>query len=194
MVLKIDGFRCDPRHPRIGGCASAWADKLEALREYAESLAGTHSEAADYRLPTPSIKKQRNFLLLLGFEWSENMKPRVRDPDGQVVKTIAAIGCAVALAVFCHPLYVSRLPPVPRWVAVRAKQNAPRVRVGMTDAQVWSTLGLAGRGLRTRVNGSGPTGAWPSNYVLWPGYVVHARWDLRNHPATLVAFRFQARL
>ena len=72
----------------------------------------------------------------------------------------------------------------------QAKKRAPFVHVGMTDAQVWSTLGLTHCGFRAHVSGSGPSAAYPANYVLWPGYVVHARWNLRTKPATLVEFQF----
>ena len=122
------------------------------------------------------------------------MEPTSRTPGGQVSKTVAIIGFAVALAVFCYPLYVRKIPLVPLWVAVQAKQNAPRVQNGMTDAQVWSTLGLSGRGLRAHVEGSGPSDWYPASYVLWPGYVISARWNLKTQPATLLAFKFQDRL
>lgn len=117
-----------------------------------------------------------------------------RDKSIQVLKAMAVGSLAAAAALFFYPLYVNALPLVPLWVAVRAKQTAPQVQVGMTDAQVWSTLGLSGRGLRAHIEGSGPSDAYPANYVLWPGYVVHARWSLRTHPATVVQFRFQDHL
>ena len=115
-------------------------------------------------------------------------------PGRKAMKVVAVAGLAAALAAFFYPLYANTLPLVPPWVAARAKQNAPRVRVGMTDDQVWSTLGLSGRGLRAHVSGSGPPDAYPANYVLWPGYVLHFRWNLRTHPATVVKFKFQDQL
>ena len=114
-----------------------------------------------------------------------------QDPGRRALKFASLGSVAVAAAVFLYPLYVNALPLVPLWVAVRAKQNAPQVQVGMTETQVWSTLGLSRRGLKAHVSGSGPPEAYPANYVLWPGYVVHARWNLRTRPATITQFRFQ---
>jgi len=122
------------------------------------------------------------------------MQTNTPDIGGRAVQTAVTASLVAMLAAMFYPLYVSHLPLVPLWTAKTAKQRAPLVRVGMTDAQVWSTLGLAGRGFRARVSGSGPPEAYPANYVLWPGYVVHARWNLKTRPATLVVFKFQDRL
>ena len=122
------------------------------------------------------------------------MQPHLVDPGRKAIRCVAVASLAAALAVFFYPLYANTLPLVPPWVAARAKRNAPRVRVGMTEAQVWSTLGLSGRGLRAHVSGSGPPEAYPANYGLWPGYVLHMRWNLKNHPATLVEFQFRNHL
>ena len=126
------------------------------------------------------------------------MRSASRDSGGQVLKVVSILFLVMflmtVLAVFFSPLYIRHLPLVPLGVAVKAKRNAPLVRVGMTEAQVWSTLGLAGRGFRAHTEGSGPPEAYPANYVLWPGYVLHMRWNLKTHPATVVEFRFQDRL
>ncbi len=104
-------------------------------------------------------------------------------------------GSVAVIGAILYPVYVRFLPfSVPPWVAHQAKQRAPGVRLGMTDAQVWSTLGLQGRGFRAHVEGSGPPEAYPANYVLWPGYVIHARWNLRAKPAKVVEFSFRDHL
>lgn len=122
------------------------------------------------------------------------MKPLATNPGTRTTKAVVVVCLAAVLGLFFSPLYVNKLPLVPLWAAVQAKQNAPRVQIGMTDAQVWSTLGLSRYGLRAHAEGGGPSDWYPANYVLWPGYVVHARWNLKTHPATLVAFKFQDRL
>jgi len=109
---------------------------------------------------------------------------------------IIAVVCI--LAVTCLILYPALIPLFPfsvtLWTAMQAKKRAPLVHIGMTDAQVWSTLGLTHCGFRAHVSGSGPPDAYPANYVLWPGYVVYARWNLHTKPATLVAFQFRDHL
>jgi len=123
------------------------------------------------------------------------MRTNPLDPSGRVLNVVLVV-CGVAmLGAFFYPVIVHSLPfSVPPWVAMRAKKRAPLVHIGMTDAQVWSTLGLAGRGFQAHISGSGPAGAYPTNYVLWPGYVMHMRWDLRTKPATLVEFQFRDHL
>ena len=117
-----------------------------------------------------------------------------QDCSGRALKIVAFGSLAAVAAIFFYPLYVNMLPLVPLWVAVRAKHNAPQVQIGMSDAQVWSTLGLSGRGLRAHVSGSGPPEAYPANYGLWPGYILHMRWNLKAHPATLVELQFRDHL
>lgn len=109
---------------------------------------------------------------------------------------IIAVVCILAVTgLILSPALIPLLPfTVTPWTAMQAKKRAPLVQLGMTDAQVWSTLGLTHCGFPTRVSGSGPSGAYPANYVLWPGYVVHVRWNLRTKPATLVEFQFRDHL
>ncbi len=112
---------------------------------------------------------------------------------------IKAVFCGV---IFATALYLLLLPillrlpfRVPPPVAARAKARVNRLKPGMTERQVWSTLGLNGYGFRARVpGGSGPPKAFPMNYVLWPGYVFHARWNLHAQPPTLVEAEFRNRL
>lgn len=110
-------------------------------------------------------------------------------------KTVFCVGVfATALLVVFFPL-LNRLPyRVPIWVAQRAQQQIGQLRPGMTEQEVWSTLGLTGRGFKAHVNGSGPPNAFPANYVLWPGYVLHTRWDYRTKPVTLVDSEFREHL
>jgi hypothetical protein len=125
---------------------------------------------------------------------ARRMKTHSQDVGASVIKGVLTVSVLAMLAVIFYPVYGRHLPLVPFWVARQAKQRAARVQLGMTDAQVWSTLGLAGRGFRSHISGSGPPQAYPANYVLWPGYVLHMRWNLTTHPATLVKFKFQDRL
>ena len=77
----------------------------------------------------------------------------------RVLKVTFVFGIAAVLAVIFYPLYVDKIPRVPLWVAMNARRNAPKVRVGMTEAEVWSTLRLGDRGFHTHHGrGSGP--AW----------------------------------
>ncbi len=122
------------------------------------------------------------------------MKAHLRDPGGWAVQAVFIVSVVAMLGLIFYPVYVRYIPLVPLWTAIQAKQQAPLVQVGMTDAQVWSTLGLAGRGFRAHISGSGLPEAYPANYILWPGYVLHMRWNLRTYPATLVEFKFQDRL
>lgn len=109
---------------------------------------------------------------------------------------IVAVICIVTVTgLILSPALILMLPfRVPLWTAMQAKKRAPLVQIGMTDAQVWSTLGLTRFAFQAHVSGSGPPDAYPASYVLWPGYVVHARWNLRTEPATLVEFQFQDHL
>ena len=101
---------------------------------------------------------------------------------------------AMALYLILFPI-LPRLPyRVPPSVAARAKERVKLLRSGMTEHEVWSTLGLSGWGFRARVSGSGPPDAFPANYVLWPGYVLHMRWNYKTRPATLVKAEFRNRL
>ena len=112
------------------------------------------------------------------------------------IRNVIIVSCfVVVIGAIFYPLYGRLLSfSVPPWVAHQAKQRAPGVRLGMTDAQVWSTLGLQGRGFRAHVAGSGPSEAYPANYVLWPGYVIHTRWNLGAKPARVVEFSFRDHL
>jgi hypothetical protein len=118
-----------------------------------------------------------------------------QDPRKRIGQMIAFFCILAVTGLILSPALVPMLPfCVPPWTAMQAKKRAPLVRVGMTDAQVWSTLGLTRFGFQAHVNGSGPPNAYPANYVLWPGYVLHMRWNLRTTPATLVHFQFRDRL
>ncbi len=98
-------------------------------------------------------------------------------------------GCAF------YPFIVNLLPfRVPPSVAARAKRRVPLLRPGMTEQEVWSTLGLTRSGFRARIHGSGPPDAFPANYVLWPGYVLHTRWNYKTKPVTLVEAEFRDHL
>ncbi len=93
------------------------------------------------------------------------------------------------------PLLIDLLPfRVLPSVAGRAEQRAPLLRPGMTEQEVWAALGLTRSGFRARVNGSGPSEAFPANYILWPGVVLHTRWNYRTKPITLVEAEFQDHL
>jgi hypothetical protein len=93
------------------------------------------------------------------------------------------------------PLLVNLLPfRVLPSVAARAKQRVSLLRPGMTEQEVWSTLGLTRSGFRARISGSGPPNAFPANYVLWPGYVLHTRWNYKTKPITLVEAEFRDHL
>ena len=95
----------------------------------------------------------------------------------------------------CFVRYVEgRNFPVPPLWARQVRERVPLLRPGMTEQEVWSTLGLSGWGFKAHIYGSGPSDSFPANYELWPGYALHMRWNYRNHPHTLVQAKFGDRL
>ena len=122
------------------------------------------------------------------------MKFDLRKVRLRVLKVTFVFGIAAVLVVIFYPLYVDKLPRVPLWVAMHARQNASRVRVGMTEAEVWSTLGLGDRGFHTHHGeGSGPASDFRENYRLWPGYYLSLHWNFKTSPATVAKFEFKDR-
>ena len=122
---------------------------------------------------------------------AKKMIPVSKKQIGRLIKAILIVALVAICAIIFYPIYCDQLPRVTPWDAVRAKQNASLVHVGMTDAEVWSTLGLEGYKLPAQTSGSGKRQAWHSFYRLWPGYVIYARWNLTTRPATLIEFKFQ---
>ena len=96
----------------------------------------------------------------------------------------------VALGVF-RPFWHYKCPP---WAAYRARHRINLVHPGMTDSQVFQTLGLSSYGFSAYVSGSGDPHAYPANYLLWPGDILYCRWDVWCNPPVLVEARFKNRL
>ncbi|HLK61332.1 MAG TPA: hypothetical protein VKU00_32580 [Chthonomonadaceae bacterium] len=108
----------------------------------------------------------------------------------KVVTYARGIFIGVVVTMFLYMILFSILPTlpyrVPPYVAARATERVSLLRPGMTEQQVWSTLGLSGRGFKAHIGGSGSPAAFPANYALWPGHVLHMRWNYKTKPATLV--------
>jgi hypothetical protein len=98
----------------------------------------------------------------------------------------------VVLAAVCVLLYLMfwRYDCTP-WAAHRARQNIGLVHRGMTDAQVWETLGLTSYHFPAHVSGSGNPRGYPANYLLWPGDTLFCRWNLTTNPPVLVEAYFK---
>lgn len=121
-------------------------------------------------------------------------KVQVKYWTGTLSKTIL---CVVVFATALYLLLFPILPRLPRVLpstAKRAKERVTLLRPGMTEHEVWATLGLDGRGFKAHISGSGPPEAFPANYILWPGYVLHMRWNYKTQPATLVKAEFRNQL
>jgi hypothetical protein len=123
----------------------------------------------------------------------QNVQSRARS-----VLFVKSFLSVLILATCLYLMWLVSLPRnpfrVPVWLAQRAERRVGLLHPGMSEAQVWSTLGLSGWGLNAHVSGSGPSSAFPANYRLWPGYVLHTRWNYRTQPVTLVEAEFRQRL
>jgi hypothetical protein len=95
----------------------------------------------------------------------------------------------VFLFVFFKPL-VWRYHCTP-WAAYRARHRIHQVHPGMTDTQVWETLGLSAYRFRAHVSGSGDPHGYPANYFLWPGDILYCRWNLTSNPPVVIEARFK---
>jgi len=77
------------------------------------------------------------------------------------------------------------------WAAYRARHCIDLVHPGMTDSQVWATLGLTAYKFPAKVSGSGDPHAYPANYLLWPGDILYCRWNLYSNPPVVVEALFK---
>ncbi len=86
------------------------------------------------------------------------------------------------------------LPPSPfrvsPWKAAHARDCVALLKPGMTDTEVWQTLGLSEYHFASHSSGSGSPQAWPIYYRLWPGHVLFLRWNRTTTPPTLVQAAF----
>ena len=80
------------------------------------------------------------------------------------------------------------------WAAYRARQRIDLVHPGMTESEVFQTLGLSFYRFRAHVSGSGNPHNYPANYLLWPGVILYCRWDLTTNPPVLGGAKFKYNL
>ena len=64
----------------------------------------------------------------------------------------------------------------------RAHWRISLIHPGMTDEQVWETLGLSKYEFDKGVMGSGPPNDFPMNYRLWYHQILFCRWDITKRP------------
>ena len=103
------------------------------------------------------------------------------------------------VALICVPLLLIVKPLVWRydrtpWAAYRAKHRVDLVHPGMTESEVFQTLGLSFYGFHAHVSGSGNPHSYPANYLLWPGVILYCRWDLTTNPPVARVVRFKQSL
>jgi hypothetical protein len=80
------------------------------------------------------------------------------------------------------------------WAAYRARHRIDLVHPGMTESEVFQTLGLSFYGFHAHVSGSGNPHSYPANYLLWPGVILYCRWDLTTNPPIARVVRFKQSL
>lgn len=109
-----------------------------------------------------------------------NDLPKARHPirmrAGKWLIVVAAVGAGIAVWLYREP---ERL-------ADHALARVPDLRPGMTEPEVWRTLGLEGKGLTAWTVGSGPQNAWPSYYPMTKDKMIKMAWDLTKDPPVLL--------
>ena len=95
---------------------------------------------------------------------------------------------ALSLALFVQFLW--KPFGIPRYAALRAHERISQLQPGMTETQVWETLGLSQYDTLKYIMGSGPPDRFPANYKLWNGYILHCKWNTCSNSMVLVEARF----
>jgi hypothetical protein len=95
--------------------------------------------------------------------------------------------CLVAIAGIVLACAQSSWHGISENVGEEAIKRASLLRAGMSEDDVFKTLGLQNFGLKASSSGSGPENAWPTWYMVTEKRSIMIRWDRRRSPPTLVS-------